>query len=101
MIGIIWYTDKAKGIREFNRILENYELCGIEPANSRAIKAERNTSTATFKNGDIWRLVRASDSSRGYRCNVAYIPKGIAEEYLNLIIMPATTMHPFTAFHYY
>ena len=101
MIGIIWYTDKAKGIREFNHILESYELCGIEPANSRAIQIQEHTSTATFKNGDIWRLVRASDSSRGYRCNVAYIPKGIAEEYLNLIIMPATVMHPFTAFHYY
>ena len=54
-------------------------------------------STAEFGNGDFWRVCRASDCSRGVRCNVAYIQRSIPYDVYRTIISPVMFDFPFAA----
>ena len=49
----------------------------------------------------MWRVVRASDSGRGYAANVSYIDYRISQEIINTIIKPATKSWPYQAFRFY
>lgn len=47
-----------------------------------------NDMYAELKNGTIYKVVSASDSSRGYKCNKAYVQYGIGKHFIDNIIRP-------------
>ena len=57
--------------------------------------------TITYENGDNWRALRGNTNSRGYRCNISYIDREIADDIVDTIIKPCTTCFPYHGFEYY
>ena len=98
MRGAVWGSTFEVARQKLQQIVEDYKRIGI-----RTIRYV-NCSSATFaefENGDIWKALRASDSSRGSKINVSYIDYNISEEVINTIIKPSTIAYPFQAIHYY
>lgn len=98
MKGIIWYNNRSRGEEKINEIINRYDIMGI-----RIIKElnSKNNSFVIFENGDIWRLVDATESAKGQKCNISFIEQGIKKDFINIIIKPCTTALPFTAYNYY
>ena len=99
MRGIVWSFHTDDAIDQLLQIENDYKRLGIEPVN-RVVGPNHN-SYITFANGDMWRVVRASDSGRGYAANIAYIDIRISQEVINEIIKPATKSWPYQAFKFY
>ena len=98
MRGIVWAYNTDDAIAKLLEIEEDYDRLGIKPANRVIGKSQ---TYIVFGNGDMWRVVRASDSGRGYATNVSYIDIRISQETINTIIKPATKSWPFQAFKFY
>ena len=47
-----------------------------------------NGMSCQCKNGDYIRMIRANESARGYRSDIAYVPENIDEQLFNEIIRP-------------
>ena len=54
-----------------------------------------------FENGDKWKVVKAIDSNRGVRSNIAYIDRSIDMETVKCIIYHTLTSTPFSAYRLY
>ena len=54
-----------------------------------------------MSNGDYWKAVKASDSARGYRCNISYIDVNIPHQVINTIIIPKTIAYPYRGYIYF
>lgn len=99
MRGIIWayLTDDAN--EKLLEIEEQYARIDVKPV--RRVVSNTTGSWMQFDNGDIWKVVRASDSGRGNSANVSYIDRRISQEIINTIIKPATKAIPYQAFRFY
>ena len=98
MRGIVWAYNTDDAIAKLLEIEEDYNRLGIKPTNRVIGKSQ---TYIVFGNGDMWRVIRASDSGRGYATNVSYIDRRISQETINTIIKPATKSWPFQAFKFY
>ena len=98
MRGIVWAYDTDDAIAKLLEIEEDYNRLGIKPTNRVIGKSQ---TYIVFQNNDMWRVVRASDSGRGYAANVSYIDYRISQEIINTIIKPATKSWPYQAFRFY
>lgn len=95
--GVIWSCDRAgDGLERLKYIIDRYEWSGV-PA--LGISFNRNGAWAEFANGDHWRVTGASESSRGIRCNYAWIDSRASEEFVHTVIM-RTLICPFGPRHY-
>lgn len=95
MKGAIWSMTAAEGNEMLEKVIENYTRYGIELRHKKI--SAISGSTAEFGNGDSWRVCKASDCSRGVRCNVAYIQRSIPYDVYRTIISPAMFDFPFAA----
>lgn len=100
MIGIIWYDDDWIQANEIlHTIIEKYEDCGIYLLDDIKTRLSRQI---ILDNEDSWSIVKISDSARGRRCNISYIPKAMKDDALiRTIVIPCTRMKPYTAIQYY
>ena len=99
MRGIVWAYDTEDAINQLLQIEEDYKHLGIEPVNK--VIGKQHDSYISFANGDMWRVVRACDSGRGYAANVSYIDMRISQEVIDTIIKHATKSWPYQAFKFY
>lgn len=99
MKGIIWCTTMAEGNEMLERIIKNYTQYGRYTIRHKQISTISGSSRAEFSNGDYWQVCRASDNSRGARCNVAYIQRNISYDVYCTIISPCMFNFPFSAIH--
>lgn len=99
MRGIIWAYLSEGANEQLFKIEEQYARMGVKPI-QRVVNKSAG-SWISFDNGDVWRVVRASDSGRGHSANVSYIDRRISQEVINTIIKPATKAMPYQAFHFY
>ena len=99
MRGIVWAYITEDANQKLLEIEEDYNRLGI-PTHKKVI-SQSIGSYIIFENNDMWRVVRASDSGRGYAANVSYIDRRISQEIINTIIKPATKSWPYQAFHFY
>lgn len=95
--GAIWSYDRAgDGIEKLQYIRDRYIFSGVNPV--REVYS-RSNSFIEFENGDCWRVASASESSRGIRCNFAWIDSRCSEEFVKCVIM-RTLCCPFGPRHY-
>ena len=97
MKGIIWYKTKQKGLDQFNELINNYAKVNIEVL---AIKNNYSETYVRFLNDDIWRIVPATDQSRGRAYNVSLIDSRIDKHIINTIIMPTVKANPYRAYNF-
>lgn len=95
MKGIIFCgSSRERGNEKLEEIINKYKLAGIETIKSVYSKLG---SCAEFENGDVWRVVSANDSARGYKCNVAYVERCIDYDIYRTVIMNCLIDFPFKA----
>lgn len=95
MRGIIWYKDECfNGLEKLKDIVKKYEQVKIP-----TVRVHYSTwnAYAEFENGDIWRVKKAHDFSRGHRCNIAYVERSIDYETYRCIIAPSMSDFPYSA----
>lgn len=99
MKGIIWRNsiNSENAERLFYQLITNYEFIGIT---GKIIKSKLRMSFYAG-NGDTWEVVSAVESSRGRKCNISYIERGIPDEIVQHIIIPCTVALPFRAITYF
>lgn len=98
MQGIVWGKTFLEASNQLNNILNNYIDLKINPI--KIIK-NRNEYLIIFENLDSWRALVANESSRGYRTNISYIQTGISKDIVEQIIIPITSMWPYSAIQYF
>ena len=98
MKGIVWGKTFTSAIDKLDQIAAQYEQFHIYPI--RIIKS-KNEYIITYENGDYWRACCINTSSRGYKCNISYIDREIADDIVDTIIKPCTTCFPYHGFEYY
>lgn len=95
--GAIWSCDRGgDGIEKLKYIRDRYIWSGINPVQE---VYSRSNSWIAFENGDHWKVVGTSESSRGVRCNYAWIDSRASEEFVRCVIM-RTLCCPFGPQHY-
>lgn len=96
MKGIIYYESNfEKANEELKKIVDKYNRMQISVIRCYY---KRIGSYAEFENGDTWQVVKANDSARGNRCNIAYIERSIDYDTYRYIIAPKMLDFPFSAF---
>ena len=86
MKGAIWTCDRfGDGVEKLQYIRDRYIWSGVDVV--REVHS-RSSSWVEFDNGDIWRVISASDNSRGIRCDIAWIDSRISREVVQTIILP-------------
>ena len=94
--GIIYYESSFETANEeLKKMIDRYNQKRIPVTKCHYKKIG---SYAEFENGDTWQVVRANDSTRGYRCNIAYIERSIDYDIYRCIIAPKMIDFPFSAF---
>ena len=97
MKGIIYYESSfEKANEELKKMVDRYNQKRIPVTKCHYMK---NGSYAEFENGDVWKVVKANDGARGFRCNVAYIERCINYDVYRCIIAPKMFDFPFSALH--
>ena len=96
MKGIIYYESNfEKANEELKKMIDKYNRMQIPVVRCYY---KKNGSYAEFENGDTWQVVKANDSARGNRCNIAYIERSINYDTYRCIIAPKMFDFPFSAF---
>jgi len=99
MKGIIYYESSfEKANEELKKMVDRYNQMNIPVTKCHYKKIG---SWAEFENGDIWKVVKANESARGFACNIAYIERGIEKSIIDTIIKPALKAKPYTAFNFW
>ena len=98
MKGIVWGNRWISAVNKLDQIALKYEYLHISPIQ---IVKTKNEYTITYENGDNWRAIRGNTNSRGYKCNISYIDREIADDIVDTIIKPCTTDFPYHGFEYY
>lgn len=95
MTGIIFYeSDFIKANEELKKIVDKYNFMLI-PVEQCHYK--KSGSYARFENGDTWQVVKATETARGYRCNIAYIERCINRDIYHYIICHSMIDLPYSA----
>lgn len=97
MYGIVWYQNREEGKKQLQKIVDDY----LNKKNINYNKIIQFPISVIFENGDIWKLLKVGDSSRGHRCNVSFIERCISVEDFNTFIRPVTTLSPYNAYNFY
>lgn len=89
MITTVIYHNPASTCRASEKLLQKI----IESYNDKGIACIKILPTKTnyhvvFENGDICKIVRATEKARGIRQDIAYIEKNINHEICETIIYP-------------
>lgn len=98
MKGIVWDNRWISAVNKLDQIALKYEYLHISPIQ---IVKTKNEYIITYENGDNWRAIRGNTNSRGYKCNISYIDREIADDIIDTIIKPCTTDFPYHGFEYY
>ena len=98
MRGIIYCSKIETGLKQFKKIIKDYDTIGIKC--ERPI-VSKNQAIADVDNGDRWTVVIAGEGARGNACNVAYIDKTINDNLVKQVIMPTIKACPYQAYRYY
>lgn len=98
MKGIVWGNRWISAVNKLDQIALKYEYLHISPIQ---IVKTKNEYIITYENGDNWRAIRGNTNSRGYKCNISYIDREIADDIIDTIIKPCTTDFPYHGFEYY
>lgn len=98
MKGIVWGNRWISAVNQLDKIAIKYEYLHIKPVQIIKTKTEY---TITYENGDNWRAIRGNTNSRGYKCNISYIDREIADDIVDTIIKPCTTCFPYHGVEYY
>ena len=98
MKGMVWYYTYEDGLDQLQKIKIDYERMNIKTVKERF---SRFGTFIEFENGDCWKMVSGTESSRGNRINVSYIDRRIDKDIVQCIIQHCTTAYPFQAFRYY
>lgn len=99
MTGTIWCKEYTKGNNMLKKVVADYGQMRITPNYyNNSIKIG---NFVEFENGDNWKVVKATDSNRGVRSNIAYIDRSIDMETVKCIIHPTLTSMPFSAYRLY
>ena len=98
MKGIVWGNRWISAVNKLDQIALKYEYLHISPIQ---IVKTKNEYIITYENGDNWRAIRGNTNSRGYKCNISYIDREIADDIVDTIIKPCTTCFPYHGFEYY
>lgn len=101
MRGIVYGSTFEKAKTQIEKIIEDYKKIGIEVSESHGLRIAHNSIDVNFTNGDYWTAVRASESSRGRACNIAYIDHDIDPEIIYCVIKPTIKSYPYQAHRYY
>lgn len=101
MRGIVYGSTFEKAKTQIEKIIEDYKKIGIEVSESHGLRIAHNSIDVSFTNGDYWTAVRASESSRGRACNIAYIDHDIDPEIICCVIKPTIKSYPYQAHRYY
>ncbi len=97
MRGIIYCKSSSiNGNEQLKEIVDRYNKAHIA---TKICHYKATGSYAEFENGDIWKVVRASDSARGQCCNIAYVERSIDYDTYRVIIRPTIKNLPYTAIH--
>jgi hypothetical protein len=99
MQGIVYGATYESADWKLNEIIQNYEQLGIRP--TYMTNHSKWNNWVEYENGDTWRAVRAGDSARGYKTNIAYIDNRISREIIRTIIMPSNIGQPFHAYKFF
>ena len=97
MKAAIWANNRETGDKQLLKIEKQYNFSHIKT--KRKVMASSG-SWIEFENGDLWKVC-TNISSRGYRCNIAYIDYNIPEDIINEVIKPRVTSYPYQAFNYF
>jgi len=98
MKAIVWYNNNVETAKEFLKMqIYRYKLARIE---GRVVES-KNYLRFYADNGDFWQTSPSRESSRGHKCNISYIERGIPEEVINCVIKPCTVAEPYNAIDYY
>lgn len=98
MKAIVWYDKYLETAKEFIKTqIERYKLMGIEGQ----VIDSKNSLRFYADNGDFWQTSPSRESSRGMKCNISYVERGVPEEFISRVIKPCTTAYPYNAITYY
>ena len=100
MKGAVWYNNYESGCNKLTDIINEYVRWYGEEIIENICKS-KNEYYVEFKNGDFWKIIRATDSARGHKVNISYIDHNISKVIQQCIIKPCTIASPFRAFNYY
>ena len=98
MKGLVWGFTFEDGCKKLNEIKENY--LRYHYTVTQEIKT-KTTYSVTFDNGDCWRAVRASESSRGNKANLSYVDIRIQDQNILNMIHHCTIAGPWNAIKFY
>ena len=96
MYGIIWYQNKEKGKIRLQKLVDDYA--------KNNIKIDKTCSCSNkivFQNGDIWKLLKVYNNSRGHGCNISLVERNVSIEDFNTFVRPATKFYPYQAYDFY
>lgn len=98
MKGIIWYKEnREEAIEMLVQMIKRYEeFLGVKTEKQHIANLN---SWALFENGDTWKVLRASESNRGHRCNIAYVDRSIDWDSFVTIVRPKIMELPYCAIH--
>ena len=99
MKGIVWYDTFERGIEKMEEIEKNYLVYCY--ANVLKKTCGNHRYELTYDNGDYWKMVKATESARGYKCNISYIDNEIPFDIIHDIVKPCTKAGPYQAFKYF
>jgi hypothetical protein len=98
MLGFIWCKEIESGKKQLKEIINDYKHCLID---CHRVWQTKNEAFAVFDNGDCWKVRTVNVTSRGQKCNISYIQRGIPTEFIDTVIKPMTVELPFNGFYYY
>ncbi len=98
MRGLVWGFTFSDGRNKLEEIEQNYNYIGIKTI--RKINS-KNNCLVEFDNGDMWRVARYSESSRGLRANISYVDIRIDPEFVMTVVKHSTYLPPYNAIHYF
>ena len=82
MKGIVWGNRWISAVNQLDKIAIKYKQLHINPVQIIKTKTEY---TITYENGDNWRAIRGNTNSRGYKCNISYIDREIADDIVDSV----------------
>lgn len=95
--GVVYYNSNLdNAIDQLNQIEERYNYMKIATIHKHYCYY---STQIQFENGDVWRIMKADDSARGCRWNIAYIERSISYDIYQCIINPTANVFPYCGIH--
>lgn len=98
MKGLVWGYTFEDGCKKMDEIKENYLRYRYN-----VVKEHKGQTRyeIEFDNGDHWKVVRASENSRGCKANLSYVDMRIDYDFVDTIIRHCTCAGPWNAIKYF